>query len=222
MSNNTTRYRFERQLNRLAEDILQLGSMARSAVRRSMDALANRNVELARTVIAEDLGINRLRFDIESQCYALLATEQPVAGDMRRIAAALTIANDLERIGDHAKRIASICIRMQEAPQAMPQTDLGHMSDMALDMLDRALQLLVKPDVAEAQAVCKDDDGVDALHKQSFNRVLGYMLANPRFIQTGTYLIQVAHELERVADRATNIAERVIYSATGELVDLNV
>ncbi len=93
---------------------------------------------------------------------------------------------------------------------------------MALNMLDRALQLLVKPDVAAAQAVCKDDDEVDALHEQSFNRVLGYMLANPRFIQTGTYLIQVAHELERVADRATNIAERVIYSATGELVDLNV
>lgn len=222
MSNTATRYRFEKQLGRLSEDSLQLGSMARIAVRRAMEALANRDIKLARTVIAEDLGINRLRFDLESQCYALLATEQPVAGDMRRIAATLTIANDLERIGDHAKHIASICIRMQEAPQALPPTDLARMSEMALNMLDRALQLLVKPDVAAAQVVCKDDDEVDALYKQSFNRVLGYMLENPPFIQTGTYLIQVAHELERVADRATNIAERVIYSATGELVDLNV
>lgn len=222
MPNQTTRYHFEKQLTRLGDDLLLLGSMARVAVRRAMEALRQRDIELARTVIAEDVGINRLRFDVESQCYALLATEQPVAGDLRRIAATLTMANDLERIGDHAKRIASIFLRMQEDPQPIVLADLPHMSEMALVMLDRALQLLTKPDVAEAEAICRADDEVDALHRQNFNLVLSYMLENQRFIHAGTALIQVAHELERVADRATNIAERVIYSATGELVDLNV
>lgn len=215
------RAHFDRQLVQLMEDTLRLGSLAHRGVARAMQALADRDVDLAREVVAADGEINRLRYDIETQCYALLATEQPVARDMRRIAASLTIATDLERVGDHGKRIAGIVLRMQQRSQPIPLGDLPLISDLALDMLDRALRALGGSNVAEAEAVCRADDRVDALYKQAFNVVLSYMLEDPRLIDAGTQLLQIAHELERVGDRATNVAERVIYLVTGELVDLN-
>jgi phosphate transport system protein len=215
------RSHFDKQLIQLTEDTLRLGCLAHREVGRAMKALVDRDDDLAREVIAADDEINRLRYDIETQCYAMLATEQPVARDMRRIVAALTVASDLERVGDHGKRIARIWLRMHQHPQPIPLADLPLISDLALDMLDRALRALAEGNVAEAQAVCRVDDRVDALYKQTFNLVLSYMLENPRLIDAGTHLIQIAHELERVGDRATNVAERVIYSATGELVDLN-
>ena len=179
------------------------------------------DTDLAREVIANDLAINDLRYAIERSCYALLAQEQPVAGDMRRIVAALTMVNDLERIGDHGKRIARICLRMAGTPRPFPFGDVARLSELALAMLDRTMRALASHDVAEARAVCIDDDQVDALYKQMFNIALSHMLESSRAIAAGTYLIQVAHELERVGDRATNIAERLIYATTGELVDLN-
>ena len=215
------RTHFDKQLAQLLEDTLRLGCLAHREVAGAMKALVDRDVDLAREVIAADGEINRLRYDIETQCYALLATEQPVARDLRRIAAALTIASDLERVGDHGKRIARIFLRMQQGSQPIPLGDLPLISDLALDMLDRALRALGESNVAEAEAVCRADDRVDALYKQAFNVVLSYMLENQRLIDAGTQLLQIAHELERVGDRATNVAERVIYSATGELVDLN-
>jgi phosphate transport system protein len=215
------RTHFDKQLAQLMEDTLRLGYLARRGVARAMNALVERDVDLAREVITADSEINRLRYEIETQCYALFATEQPVARDMRRIAAALTIASDLERVGDHGKRIARILLRMHQSPQPIPLGDLPLISDLALDMLDCALRALGESDVCEAEAVCRADDRVDALYKQTFNVVLSYMLENRRLIDAGTQLLQIAHELERVGDRATNVAERVIYSATGELVDLN-
>ena len=215
------RTHFDKQLAQLMEDTLRLGYLVHHGVARAMKALVDRDVDLAGEVVVADGEINRLRYDIETQCYALLATEQPVARDMRRIAAALTIASDLERVGDHGKRIARIFLRMHQSLQPIPLGDLPLISDLALDMLDRALRALGESNVAEAEAVCRADDRVDALYKQAFNVVLSYMLENPRLIDAGTHLLQIAHELERVGDRATNVAERVIYSATGELVDLN-
>ncbi len=218
---SSLRTHFDKQLVQLMEDTLRLGCLAHRGVARAMQALADRDVDLAREVIAADGEINRLRYDIETQCYALLATEQPVARDMRRIAAALTIASDLERVGDHGKRIARVFLRMHQGSQSIPLGDLPLISDLSLDMLDRALHALGESNVSEAEAVCRADDRVDALYKQAFNVVLSYMLEAPRLIDAGTHLLQIAHELERVGDRATNVAERVIYSATGELVDLN-
>jgi len=218
----SVRTRFERELTELNESVLGLGSRARQAVARAVSALANGDADLAREVIAGDPGINQARFDVEKRCYALLATEQPVAGDLRVIVAALIVTTDLERIGDHGKKIARIYLRMLETPQPIPLGDIPRMAEMALAMLDRALRALATHDVAEARAVCLADDQVDALYKQTFNVILSYMLENPRLIGAGTHLLQVAHELERVADRATNIGERVIYAVTGELADLNV
>lgn len=216
-----TRAHFTRQLAQLTEDVLQLGSMARHAVAQATQALISSDGDLAREVIAADPSLNRLRYDIEAACYTLLATEQPVARDLRSIVSALTVSQDLERIGDHGKKIARICVRMQSESRAMPLGDVPRIAEMAVAMLDRALSAYASGDTAEAQAVCQSDDQVDALYKQTFNVVLSYMLEYPRLIGAGTQMLQVMHELERVADRATNVAERVIYSVTGELIDLN-
>jgi phosphate transport system protein len=179
------------------------------------------DAELAREVIAADTAINALRYEVEQECYYLLATEQPVARDMRTIVSALTVSSDLERIGDHGKKIAKAYLRMMESPRPIPVSTIERMGVLALAMLDRTLSVYVTQDLDEARAVCDADDEVDAFYKQTFNVILSYMLENSRLIGPGTYLLQAAHELERVADRSTNVAERVIYIVTGELMDLN-
>ena len=215
------RARFDEQLSQLTENVLRLGSLAREAVRRGVQALVAGDAELAREVIGSDSAINTLRYEVEQECYFLLATEQPVARDMRVIVSALIVSSDLERIGDHGKKIAQAYLRMLENPRPIPVTNIERMAAMALAMLDRALGVYVTQDLEEARAVCNADDEVDAFYKQTFNVILSYMLENSRLIGSGTHLLQAAHELERVADRSTNVAERVIYSVTGELQDLN-
>jgi len=217
-----SRTHFATELAQLTEDVLHLGSMARRAVAQALQALLARDCDLARAVIAADPDVNRLRYDVEAECYTLLATEQPVARDLRAVVAALTVAQELERIGDHGKKIARICLRMANETRALPFGDLPRLGEMALALLDRALQAYATLDAAAAQAICQDDDAVDALYKQTFNAVLAYMLERPRWTGAGAQLIQVMHELERVADQSTNVAERVIYAVTGELTDLNV
>lgn len=213
---------FDRELADLVERVLEMGSRSRRSVSQAVTALKTSDADLAREVIAGDAIINDMRFVIEKMCYSMLAMEQPVAGDMRNIVSALTIVNELERIGDHGKRIAATSLRMSAEPRTIPMGDLQRLADVGLTMLDRALAAVVSRDVADAEAVCRIDDYADALYKQIFNVTLSYMLENSRLIGAGTYVIQIAHELERVADRATNVAERAIYASTGELVDLNV
>ena len=218
---SSSRSNFDSELFQLRERVLQLGAMVRAAVAGGTEALVQGDLDLAHEVIAADAGINQLRFDIEIECYALLAMEQPVARDLRIVSSALMVNVDLERIGDHGKKIATIYLRMQEDPRPVPLGYVPQLSEIALMMLDRALRAMASGDVAAARAVCQTDDEADALYKQVFNAAIDHMLENPRLIAAGTHLIQIAHELERVADRATNIAERVIYTVAGELVDLN-
>jgi phosphate transport system protein len=215
------RARFDEQLSRLTQDVLRLGSLAREAVRRGVEALVDGDAEMAREVIASDEAINTLRLEVEQECSFLLATEQPVAGDMRVIVSALIVSSDLERIGDHGKKIAQAYLRMLQNPRPIPMMNIQRMSAMALAMVDRSLAVYASQDIDEARAICEADDDVDAFYKQTFNVILSYMIENSRLIGPGTHLLQVAHELERVADRSTNVAERVIYSVTGELKDLN-
>ncbi len=219
---STTRTHFERALNTLNEDVLRLGALARQAVGRAMQALLEGDEALAQDVIAQDAEINALRFAIEKHCYTLIATESPVAGDLRLVVAALIVAIDLERIGDHGKKIARTYLRMREDPRPVPPDYVAQLSQVALALLDRALRAYGARDSVEAVAVCQADDQVDALYKQTFNILLEYMLEDPRLIGAAAHLLQVAHELERVGDRATNVAERVIYSVTGELTELNL
>jgi phosphate transport system protein len=141
---------------------------------------------------------------------------------MRAIISGVIIASELERIADHGKKIARTYLRMLDDPRMVPLGDIPRLGEMALNLVDRALRSIAHRDVEEARAVCLADDQVDALYKQSFNLTISYMLENPRQIAAGAHLIGVAHELERIGDRATNVAERVIYAVTGELIELNV
>ena len=154
----STRAHFERELSHLHEAVLELGSRAHRAVANGLAALLNEDADLAREVIAEDVGINRLRYDIEFECYTLLVTEQPVASDMRAIVAALTISNDLERIADHGKKIAGIYLRVLESPRPMPMGEVPALGEFVLGMIDRALHAFAARDAAEAEAVCRADD----------------------------------------------------------------
>ena len=217
-----TRDRFDRELAHLQGRILEMGSLVHTAAGRGLQALVDDNADLAREVIAADEELNRLRYDIEGECYHLLVTEQPVAGDMRAIISGVIIASELERIADHGKKIARTYLRMLDDPRMVPLGDIPRLGEMALKLVDRSLRSVAQRDVDEARAVCLADDQVDALYKQAFNLTISYMLENPRQIAAGAHLIGVAHELERIGDRATNIAERVIYAVTGELIELNV
>ena len=216
------RSHFDMELTRLTESVLEMGSRARQAVAASVRALLDNDLDLAAEVVAGDIVIDEARHRIEKQCYALLVMEQPVAGDMRNIVAALTVAGELERVGDHGKRIAKLHQRQQGLPESLPMNGVSRMCELSIKMVDRALQAFAAHDTESAKQICKDDDEIDALYKQTFNITLSYMLENTRAIGPGTYLIQVAHELERVGDRATNIAERTIYAETGELIELNL
>jgi phosphate transport system protein len=217
-----TRARFDRELAQLQERILEMGSLVHTAVARGLQALVDGSADQAHEVIVGDARLNRLRYEIEGECYHLLVTEQPVAGDMRTIVSAVIIVTELERIADHGKKIARTYLRMLDDPRMAPLGDIPRLGESALDLLDRAMHSVATRDVQEAREVCQADDAVDGLYKQAFNLTISYMLENPRLIASGAHLIGVAHELERVGDRATNVAERVIYAVTGELIELNV
>ena len=188
------RTHFDRELSELNEAILLLGSRARQAVADGLRAFLENDVDFAREVIAGDQGINDLRYEIEQQCYALLAREQPVAGDMRAIVAALTYAAELERIADHGKKIARICQRTAAEARPIPLGGIGRMGEQALAMLAGALAALAARDVEAARVVSARDDDVDALYRQTFNVTLSYMLEDAAAIAAGTQVIQIAHE----------------------------
>ena len=215
------RSHFDLALAQLAEHLVDLGSRARQGVELGARAFVENDTVLAQQVIDADAAVNDLRYRVEEQCYEMLAMEQPVAIDLRTIVAALIIANEFERIGDHGKKVARIVMRTAADARPIPTMGISRMTELVLDMLDRTLVALAGRDVVEARIVCELDDQVDAYYKQLFNVSLSYMLENPRAISASTYQIQVGHELERVGDRATNVCERLIYAVTGELMDLN-
>jgi phosphate transport system protein len=215
------RSHFDRELARLAEQLLEVGSRARRAVDLGVQAFATGNGELAHEVISADTAINALRYRIEEACYALLALEQPMAGDLRTIVATLIMVNEFERIADHGKKLARICLRNTGDQGLSPNEDVLRMRAIVLSMLERVMVAVATRNVAEARALCRLDDDVDAHYRQLFNVTLSYMLENPRLIGPGTYHIQAGHELERIGDRVTNVAERLIYAVTGDMMDLN-
>jgi phosphate transport system protein len=214
---NTSRSVFHRELERLQDEVLVLGSMVEKAISRSVDALRARDVGLARALEAEDVLINRKRFEIEEAALLQIATQQPMASDLRRLAAMLHIVTDLERMGDYAAGIAHICVEIGDQPHIKPLIDIPRMADKAVSMLRRALDAFVDRDVAAAEAIAAEDDDVDALYQQVYRELLTVMLANPRTIDQATHLLWAAHNLERVADRVQNICERVVFVVTGRM-----
>lgn len=215
-----TRETLDRKLHELLDEILVLGSMVEDAILGSVDALKRRDIEESRKIHEADKQINKRRFQIENDTIILIATQQPMATDLRLLASILEVASELERMGDYAKGIALINIRMGDAPLVKPLIDVPRMSEITVDMLHRALSAFVESDGQAARLIPKEDDVVDALYNQVYRELLTYMIADPSTIDNATYLLWVAHNLERTADRVTNICERTIFVDTGELVEI--
>ena len=212
----------DRQLQDLQDNLLVLGSMVEKAMAKALDALKRRDLEASKQVIQEDDFIDHRRFELEDRCIELIATQQPVARDLRKLITILHAAEELERMGDYAEGIGKISLMMREEPPLKPLIDIPRMAEKAADMLRQSLDALVNRDVVGATVVCNLDDEVDALYDQVYRELLTYMIQDPKSIQRATHLLWVAHDLERFADRATNIAERVIYLVTGKMVEINV
>ena len=212
----------DRRLRMLQDEVLTMGSMVEKSIARALDALTRRDLEASEQVIREDDFIDSKRFEIEEQCIDLIATQQPMARDLRILVTILHISVELERMGDYAEGIARISLLMGNEPTLKPLIDIPRMAEKATAMVHRSLDALVNRDTVTAIQVCNDDDDVDALYDQVYRELLLYMIQDPQTIQRATYLLWVAHDLERIADRATNIAERVVYLVTGKMEEINV
>ena len=217
-----TRATFDRQLSEVQQDMLIMASMVETAIERSIEALRNRDVQLARQVIADDMRINTKRYDIEEQCLEIIAMQQPLAVDLRTLVSVLYIIVDLERMADHAEGVAKIAIMLAEDAPLKPYIDIPRMADICISMLHSSLEAFKLRDVDLARRVCDRDDEVDALYDQVYRELLVYMLNDPKTIERATHVTWIVHNLERIADRVTNICERVVYLVEGRIEELNV
>lgn len=217
-----TRSMLDQKLEYLQDEILSLGSMVEKAVRDSVDSLKQRDLDRATLIIAEDRAINEKRFDIEREALTLVARQQPVATDLRQIAAILEIATELERIGDYAKSVAKVSLTIGEEPLIKPLIDIPRMTEVVCGMLRRALDAFLNRDVELARSLPASDDEVDALYNQVYRELLTMMFSNPRIIDQASHLLMIAHNLERAGDRIVNICERVVFTVTGEMVEMDI
>ncbi len=211
---------FERDLQELEDELLTLGSRVEEAIIDSVTSLKERDLEESERLVRQDRELNERRYALEAKALMLIATQQPMAGDLRTIAAILSLASELERIGDYAKGIANINLMMGDEPLLKPLIDVPRMAEKTRDMLDRALQAFAERDVDLARSIPAEDDEVDGLYNQVYRELLTYIISDPRTIDQATNLLWVAHNLERAADRVINICERVIFTVTGKLVEI--
>ncbi|MBE0664530.1 MAG: phosphate signaling complex protein PhoU [Chrysiogenales bacterium] len=211
------REHFQNMLRGLEQELVAMGEMVIAAIDRSIRALKNVDKDEAERIIADDALINQRRWDIENQCIQLFATQQPVAGDLREIVSFIDLITNLERMADHAKGIATIVVRHDQKPLLKPLIDIPRMADKAREMIQKSLTAFITQDVEAAAAIIEMDNEVDALYDQIFRELLTYMMEDPKTITRAVYLIWVSHNLERIADRVTNICERIIFMVTGEI-----
>ncbi|MGZ9164083.1 MAG: phosphate signaling complex protein PhoU [Anaerolineales bacterium] len=211
---------FENEIQQVKDDVLVLGSMVEQAIVDSVDALKKRDIKASEKIFAQDREINAKRFEIENKLMVLIATQQPMARDLRILASTLEIISELERMGDYAKGIANINIRMGDAPLLKPLIDVPRMANKGVDMLHRALTAFINEDVETAKSIPVEDDEVDALYNQVYRELMTFVIADPKMIERANWLLWVAHNLERFADRVTNICERTIFIATGEMAEI--
>ena len=211
----------DRQLGQLQQEVISLAKIVDKATMRSDEALKQRDLTESQQLVQEDDYIDQKRYEIEERCIDLIATQQPMAGDLRAIIALLHITVELERMGDYAEGIAKISLLMGDEPPLKPLIDIPRMAEKATLMLRNSMDSLISRDIVKANQVLRDDDEVDLLYDQVYRELLVFMLQDPQTIQRATYLLWAAHDLERIADRATNIAERVIFLVTGKMVESN-
>jgi phosphate transport system protein len=217
-----TREHYGQELNDLRSSVVAMASMVDKAINNAVVALVQRDVSIAQQVVADDRAINEQRWRTEEQALLVIATQAPMAKDLRMIAAVIHIVTDLERMADHAAGIAKIAIQTADQPPLKPLIDIPRMSEIARTMLHDAITAFIEDDQAAARAIVARDDEVDALYEQIYRELLTFMLADPTTIDQATHLLWVAHNLERIADRVTNICERVVFAATGQLEELAV
>ena len=215
------RVALDRELAQLESEVLALGSMVEKAIARSVDALRTRNEELSRQVIRDDDLIDAKRAAIEEHAIDVIAMQQPLAGDLRQIVTTLHVVVELERMGDYAEGIGKIGLMMDEEPPLKPVNDIPRMADLATAMLHKSLDALVNRDVELARQTALDDDVVDALYDDVYGELVMIMVEDRKTIERATHLLWAAHDLERVADRATNVAEQVVYLVTGTFEEIN-
>ncbi len=213
---------YHNELGRLEAEVLRMGKMAGDAVKASVIALQERDIATSKKIIKDDKKINALRYEIEERCLLLIATQQPMAGDLRTIAALLSIITDLERIGDHAEGNARISLLIGDRPLIKQTVGLSKMAAQGISMLERCLVAFKERDKETAKAICNEDDIVDDLYDKEYRELLDIMIEDTSLIQEGTYMTWAGHNLERIADRVTNIAERVVFMVTGKMEELNV
>jgi phosphate transport system protein len=211
---------FENEIQQVKDDVLVLGSMVEKAIIDSVEALKKRDIKASETIFEQDQEINQKRFEIENKLMILIATQQPMAHDLRLLASCMEIISELERMGDYAKGIANINIRMGDAPLLKPLIDVPRMAQIGVDMLHQALSAFVNEDVETARSIPVKDDEVDALYNQVYRELMTFVIQDPKTIERANWLLWVAHNLERVADRVTNICERTIFIATGQMQEI--
>jgi phosphate transport system protein len=211
----------DRQLHHLQDEVLLLGSMVEQATLSAIDALKTQDVKASRRIYDQDLMVNEKRYAIENAILVLIATQQPMAHDLRILAAILEVITELERMGDYAKGIAKVCMRLGEAPINIPMREFSKMAELAVSMLHRALSAFVSENPQQAYAIPAEDDLVDDLFNRVYRGLVASMIADPETIDRANLLLWVAHNLERMADRVTNICERTVFIATGELLEMD-
>ena len=213
---------FDRELQHIMDQVAHLGSMVEEALTHSVEVLKRRDLVASQAVIDGDDAINALRFELEEAILILIATQQPMASDLRMVAALLEVLFELERIGDYAKGIGKISLLIGTEPLVKPLVDLPRMAAMGRDMLHRAVDALMRQDIEQARAIPLEDDEVDALYNQVFRELLTLIMAKPSILEQANYLLWVAHNLERAADRVVNICERTVFTVTGKMKEMDV
>ncbi len=223
MSELKQRKHFEHRLHQLHHEVIELGGMVDDAVRKSLTALKYRDGITAEKICEEDQQINEKRFAIEKEGLILIATQQPMANDLRFLAAVLEIITELERMGDYAKGIARITLRLDDREDlSVPILELEEMASLGLDMLRRALHAFQERNVQEARLIPQEDDAVDALYNQIFQELIEQTMRDSSAVYHVNLMLWAAHNLERLADRVTNICERVVFWVSGEMRELDV
>ena len=217
-----TRDLFTAEIRELQDEVLVLGSMAEKAILDSLEALRDGDAAWSRKIIEDDARVNKKRFEIEDRCIFVIASQQPMATDLRELVCILYIITDIERIADHAEGIARINLLLGDEPLPRRLGYIPAMSDRAVAMLRDSLKAYLEHDVEAARRICDADDEVDRLQDSVYDEGIKGMIADPATIQRNTYLLWTAHNLERIADRCTNICERVIYLVTGRMQEINV
>jgi phosphate transport system protein len=216
-----TRQVFVHQIQELRDNVVDMSSMVDKAIARSTEALRGQDVQLANEVIAADRSVNAQRWQIEEQALLLIATQAPMASDLRTISSVIHIVTDLERMADHAAGNAKITVLTANEPLLKPLVDIPRMSEAAREMLADSITAFINNDDRSAREIVRRDDIVDELYNQIYRELLTYMMAEPGTINRATHLLWAAHNLERIADRVTNICERVVFTATGSLENID-